>query len=158
MTYREKTPTVLSIRTRRLKPGKTFEDFQKDHIPEGKVEKTEFGYDVEFFAIPTRVINAVSVEDPNIVYSIGLSYGDIADIFAQAAAKMKEESVPGGRGDKLDDVCDDIVDPAIAFVGSDNNYGGKDPQFVQGPLAQVTPEVTAAVKALKNPNKDRGDS
>ncbi len=153
MTYREKTPTVLSILTRRLKPGKTFEDFQKSHIPAGKAEKTEFGYDVDFFGVPTRVINAVSTDDPKIIYSIGLSYGDISDIFAQATKKMTEEGQPGERRDKLDEICDDIAKPVIAFVGSDNNYGGKDPHFAQGPLAQVTTEITVAVKALKNSNR-----
>lgn len=150
MSYRDKTPTVISILTRKLKPGKTFVDFQKAHVPEGQAEKTEFGYDVEFFGVPTRVINAISAEDPNVIYSIGLSYGEIQTIFSEAITKSKEEGQPGKRGDKLDEVCDDISEPIIAFVGSDNNYGGKDPNYEQVPLAEVTPEVTQAIKNMKN--------
>jgi hypothetical protein len=150
MSYRDKTPTVISILTRKLKPGKTFLDFQKAHIPSGKAEKTEYGYDVEYFKVPTRVINAVSAEDPSVIYSIGLSYGDISEIFSEAMAKSKEDSKPGNRGDKLDEVCDDLAEPIIAFVGADNNYGGKDPDHEQASLAQVTPEVVQAIKNMKN--------
>ena len=146
MTYRDKTPTVISVLARKLKPGKS----QKAHVPAGNSQKSEFGYDVNFFGVPTRVINAISAEDPSIIYSIGLSYGDISKIFAEASKAMEEESAPGARGDLLDDVCDDIAEPVIAFVGADNNYGGRDPEFKQGPLAKVTPEIAAAIKAMKN--------
>lgn len=154
MSYRDKTPTVISILTRKLKPGKTFADFQSAHIPSGKVEKTEFGCDVDYFNIPTRVINAVSAEDPDVIYSIGLSYGNISDIFAEAMARSQEDGQPGNRSDKLDEVCDDLAEPIIAFVGADNNYGGRDPQYEQAPLAQVTPEVVQAIKSMKIRNKD----
>lgn len=150
MSYRDKTPTVISILTRKLKPGKTFLDFQRAHIPSGEAEKTEFGYDVEYFKVPTRVINAVSAEDPSVIYSIGLSYGDISKIFSEAMAKLNEDSKSGNRGDKLDEVCDDLAEPIIAFVGADNNYGGKDPDYEQVSLAQVTPEVVQAIKNMKN--------
>ena len=149
MSYRDKTPTVVSILTRKLHPGKTFEDFQEAHVPVGEADKTEFGYDTKFFGVPTRVINAVSAEDPNIIYSIGLSYGTIDKIFLEAQKAMAEESKPGKRSDRLDEVCSDVNEPVIAFVGADNNYGGKDPEYKQAPLAQVTPEVTQAIKALK---------
>jgi hypothetical protein len=33
MSYRDKTPSVISILQRKLKPGKTFEDFQSAHVP-----------------------------------------------------------------------------------------------------------------------------
>ena len=33
MSYKEKTPAVISILKRKLKPGKTFEDFQQAHLP-----------------------------------------------------------------------------------------------------------------------------
>lgn len=148
MSYRSKTPTVISILQRKLKPGKTFEDFQAAHIPGGEAKKNEFGYEVDFFGVPTRVINAVSAEDPNVIYSIGLSYGEIAEIFQEAAKKSKEDAQPGERGDKLDDVCDDMKPPVIAFVGADNDYGGDGADYEQSPLAQVTPEISAAVKHM----------
>lgn len=149
MSYREKTPTVISILQRRLKPGKTFEDFQAAHVPGDNAKKHAFGYEVDFFGVPTRVINAVSTEDPSVIYSIGLSYGDIADIFSEAVSKSQEDAKAGRRGDKLDAICDDIAPPVIAFVGSDNDYGGKGEDYEQAPLAKVTPEMTAAVKKMK---------
>ena len=151
MSYRDKTPTVISILTRKLKEGKTFEDFQEAHVPvsDKEAEKTEFGYDTEFFGVPTRVINAVSGDDPNVIYSIGLSYGSIEKIFTEATKAAKEEVKPGKRSDNLDDVCDDIAEPVIAFVGADNNYGGKDPAYEQTPLAKVTPEITKAIKMMR---------
>ena len=149
MTYRDKTPTVLSILTRKLKPGKSFEDFQKAHVPVGVSKKTEFGYDTDFFGVPTRVINAVSCEDPSLIYSIGLSYGTVEQVFSEAKLAMKKESKPEQRSDRLDKICDDLTEPVIAFVGADNNYGGRNPDYTQTPLAKVTPEVTKIIQKLK---------
>ena len=39
MSYREKTPIVVSILKRKLKPGKTFEDFQIAHLPGANAKK-----------------------------------------------------------------------------------------------------------------------
>lgn len=150
MSYRDKTPSVISILQRKLKPGKTFEDFQKAHTPGENVKKKEFGYEVDFFGVPTRVINAVSVEDPNIIYSIGLSYGDIDTILKEAGSKSQEDSGPGKRKDKLKEVCDNVSPTAIALVATDNDYGGKGLQYEQTPLAKVTPEITQAIKELLN--------
>lgn len=47
-------------------------------------------------------------------------------------------------------ICNDMEYPIIAFVSSDNNYGGSDPEYTQTPLAEVTPEITAAAKKMKN--------
>ena len=118
MTYREKTPTVVSLFVRKLKPGKTIKDFQEAHLPDGLSTKTEFGYDADYFGVPTRVINAVDTEDPSIVYSIGLSYGDIETIFHAVSKKSQTEA---GRHDKLEDIVDQVRPPAIAFVANDNN-------------------------------------
>ena len=74
--------------------------------------------------------------------------------FSQATQKAKEESQPGARGELLDEVCDDMDEPRFAFVGADNNYGGENPKFEQGPLAQVTPKITAAVRAMKGKKND----
>lgn len=148
MSYRSKTPTVISILQRKLKPGKSFEDFQEAHLPNQPAVKNEFGYEVEAFGVPTCVINAVSAEDPSVIYSIGMSYGSLEAIFEAAMTQGKEDEGEEGRGDKLDEVCDDMAPPAIAFVGSDNDYGGKDPEYKQSPLVEVTPEITAGIKKM----------
>jgi hypothetical protein len=151
--YRSKTPTVMSIFQRRLKPGKTFEDFQKAHLPRENAKKDEMGYQLDFFAVPTRVINAVSGEDPDLVISIGMSYGTVTDIYADVIAKAQEESLPGRRYDKLDEVCDDAAPLIIAFVAADNDYGGQGIDYKQTALAKVTPELIAAVKSMNKQDR-----
>ena len=150
MSYREKTPTVISILTRRLKEGYTFEDFQKAHIPDGEnYEKIENGHQVNFFHLPTRVINAVSYKDPRVVISIGLSYGDGEDVFTEALATGARDKA---RVARLDEICEKIEETKFGLVGNDNNYGGAGLDFSQSPLIDVTnPETFEAIKAaLKN--------
>ncbi|MBP9791965.1 MAG: hypothetical protein KBC27_02015 [Rickettsiales bacterium] len=90
MSYRDKTPQILSILTRKLKAGKSFEDFQKAHLPRGKAEKDTFGYNIDYFNHPTRVINAISVTDPTIIVSIGLTYGQIQTIAKEVVDKIQK--------------------------------------------------------------------
>ena len=104
--------------------------------------------------MPTRVINAVCAQDPSIVYSIGLSYGQVDEIFKEAATKSQEDAQPGNRIEKLDDICDKIGAPVIAFVASDNDYGGKGLEHQQAKLARVTPEMSQALKAMLNNDDD----
>lgn len=150
MSYKNKTPSVVSILKRKLKPGKTFEDFQTAHLPCADAKKKEFGYEVDFFGVPTRVINAVCAEDPNIVYSIGLSYGEIDEIFKEATEKSQEDSQPGKRVENLDNICDEMAAPIIALVASDNDYGGNGMNYKQTKLAKVTPEISQAIKNMLN--------
>jgi hypothetical protein len=154
MSYREKTPQVISILTRKLKPGKTFQDFQKAHIPPGEATKTQFGYDSDYFPIPTRVINCISAEDPTIIISIGLSYGDPQVIFTAAKEKLNTEQK---RHDAIAEVADKIGAAKVYFVGSDNNYGGKDPSYTQEPLPEITPEILAMIQSVI-PQKTPGSS
>ncbi len=158
MTYREKTPTIVSILQRRLKPGKTFEDFQKAHLPSDDAKKNDYGYETNHFAVPTRVINAVSAEDPSVIYSIGLSYGDPEAIFDEAMKGASDDKKAGNRRDKLSEVCDSLALPIVAFVGADNDYGGRDPECEQVPLAKVTSEVVEAMQAIKAQSSKPGDN
>ena len=150
MTYREKSPQMLSVLTRKLKPGKTFEDFQKAHLPPGNTSETEYGYDVEYFNAPTRVINAVSATDPSVIISIGLTYGDPEAVFNEVISKMPLEKE---RSDKISEVADKVGGTQICFVASDNNYGGANPNYEQLPYSKVTPEVIKAMKAFAPKNK-----
>lgn len=111
MSYREKTPIVVSILKRKLKPGKTFEDFQIAHLPGANAKKMN---------LVTRLI------------------------FWRANYRIE----------KLGDVCDNIGAPVIAFVASDNDYGGKGPEHQQAKLARVTPEMSQALKAMLNKDDD----
>ena len=144
MSYREQTPQLLSILIRKLKPGKTFEDFQQAHLPPGKATKTEFGYDVDYFTAPTRVIDAVSAADPSMIVSIGLSYGDAGVILKEVGNKIPFEKE---RHDKIAEVADKIS-AQVFFVGADNNFGFSDSSYTQLPLTEITPEILAALNLL----------
>lgn len=85
MSYCIKTSTFVSTLQCKLKPVKTFEDFQTESFFDGGVKQ----YDVGFLLALTRVINVVSTEDPNIVYLIGLSCGEIDKILQEAAANSQ---------------------------------------------------------------------
>ena len=145
MTYRDQTPQIVSVLLRKLKHGKTFDDFQQAHLPPGKTVKRELGYDVDYFKAPTRVINAVSVEDPTMIVSIGLTYGEPGAVLEEVMSKLPIEKE---RHDKIAKVADKMDKSFIAFVASDNNYGASNPAYTQLPLFPVTPEVTAAMKSI----------
>ena len=59
---------LCSVLVRRLKPGKTYEDFRKAWKPD-----TGFG-------VPTRVVNARSLDDPSEIVSIGFVDAPAADL------------------------------------------------------------------------------
>ncbi|MEM8744129.1 MAG: hypothetical protein AAGF14_05790 [Pseudomonadota bacterium] len=59
---------LCSVFLRRLKPGKSYEDFRKAWEP-----------DVGF-GVPTRVINARSLDDPSQIISIGFVETEASDL------------------------------------------------------------------------------
>ncbi len=148
MTYREQTPQIIAILTRKLKPGKTFEDFQQAHLPPGKVHKMELGYDVDYFPLPTRVINMVSLTDPSLIVSIGMSYGEGDAIFKAVQEKMPIESE---RAKKIAEVSDKAGPTQIFAVATDNNYGARHMECPQAGLIPVTPELIAMLAQLFAP-------
>ncbi|MDP3558859.1 MAG: hypothetical protein Q8R79_00730 [Legionellaceae bacterium] len=145
MNHWKKTPQILSILTRKLKPGKTFEDFQQAHLPPGKTQKTEFGYQVDYFNTPTRVINAVSVTDPTLIVSIGLSYGDPQLILDDVKSHLPVEAE---RAKKIAEVADKVGPSMVYFVASDNSYGVADLEYHQLPFVKVTQELVDALQAM----------
>jgi PhnB protein len=152
MSYRDKTPQTISILTRKLKPGKTFADFQQAHLPPGETKKTQFGYDVNYFNAPTRVINCISAEDPSIIISIGMTYGDPEAVFSEISGKIPVEKE---RAAKVATVADKVGISKVCFVGADNNYAGTDPDYEQGPLIKVTHELLKKLESVvpQKPNK-----
>jgi hypothetical protein len=62
---------VISVLSRRLREGKTYEDFREAWLPE------------QGFGFPTRVVSAVNVEDQREVLTIGFSELDEAEAEAQ---------------------------------------------------------------------------
>jgi len=145
MSYKENSPQILSVLTRKLKPGKTFEDFQQAHLPPGKAKKTEVGYNVDYFRNPTRVLNAISATDPSIIVSIGLSYGSAESVFEEVTEKMPLEKE---RARQISQVAEKIGPTQIFFVAADNNFGGESPAHEQQPFTDVTPEIVEAMQAF----------
>ncbi len=148
--YRNQTPQIVSILYRKLKPGQTFEDFQKAHLPPGECRKAEFGYDVDYFNVPTRVINAVCATDPTMIISIGLTYGGLDEFLHEVAEKLPLEIE---RARKISEVSEKIGATEVYLTASDNNYGKSDAHSKQIPLTKVTTEVitivTNAMSGLK---------
>ena len=145
MNHWDKTPQIISILTRKLKPGQTFEDFQQAHLPPGDAQKTEFGYNVNYFNAPTRVIDAVSASDPSIIVSIGLTYGDPQAILNEVKEKLPLEQE---RAKKIAQVADKVGQSMVYFVASDNNYSNPEAVYEQLPLAEVTQEIVETLQAI----------
>lgn len=100
---------IVSVLRRRLREGKDYADFRAAWLPD------------KGFGVPTRVISAVSMEDPRDIVTIGLSDLDPADVEAFVervgpqeklrASRLKEVVEPGGtRGFYLQVADDDLTD------------------------------------------------
>ena len=82
---------ILSVFRRRLKDGVTFEDFLDAWGAE------------QGFGVPTHVLNAVSLEDPRVVLSVGFVALDAADLPTGMDSVADQEAV---RHSRIDDVVE----------------------------------------------------
>jgi hypothetical protein len=82
---------VISVLVRRLREGKTYEDFREAWLPE------------QGFGFPTRVVSAQSVEDECEVITIGFSELSEAEAEAQFQRIGPQEA---RRHDKIDAVVE----------------------------------------------------
>lgn len=100
---------IVSVLVRRLKEGKDYSDFRAAWLPD------------KGFGIPTRVVSAVSLEDPRDVVTIGFSDldpADVEDFLARVGPqeqlrhdRIKQVIEPGGtRGFYLQVADDDLTD------------------------------------------------
>lgn len=100
---------IVSVLRRRLREGKDYADFRAAWLPD------------EGFGVKTRVISAVSMEDPRDIVTIGFSDLDPADVesFVERvgpqeklrAERLKEVVEPGGtRGFYMQVADDDLTD------------------------------------------------
>jgi len=100
---------IVSVLKRRLREGKDYSDFRAAWLPD------------KGFGVPTRVISAVSMDDPRDIVTIGFSDLDPADVEAFVervgpqeklrADRLKEVVEPGGtRGFYLQVADDDLTD------------------------------------------------
>ena len=100
---------IVSVLMRRLREGKDYADFRAAWLPE------------KGFGVPTRVVSAVSMEDPRNIVTIGFSELEPADVEAFVervgpqekvrAERLREVVEPGGtRGFYLQVADDDLTD------------------------------------------------
>jgi hypothetical protein len=96
---------IISVLSRRLRKGKDYEDFRAAWLPD------------EGFGVPTRVVSAVSLEDPREIITIGftdLDPADVEDFLARVGPQEKlrhdriaEVVEPGGTNLVYLQVADD---------------------------------------------------
>ena len=82
---------IVTVFIRRLKEGRTFDDFLREWEAE------------QGFGVPTRVINAPSLEDPRDILSVGFVAVDAEDLEAFLSAPPSAEAA---RHDKIDTVIE----------------------------------------------------
>jgi hypothetical protein len=82
---------VISVLTRRLREGKTYEDFREAWLPD------------QGFGFPTRVVSAQRADDDREVITIGFSELDEAEVEAQLQRIGSQEK---RRHDKIDAVVE----------------------------------------------------
>lgn len=97
---------IISVLVRRLKEGKTYEDFREAWLPE-----TPFG-------VPTRVVSAQNLEDPRDIVTIGFSDMPVEEAQAFLKRVGPQEEV---RHDKIDEVIEgDVTRYFYLQVGDDD--------------------------------------
>jgi hypothetical protein len=82
---------VISILTRRLREGKTYEDFREAWLPD------------QGFGFPTRVVSAQSAEDEREIVTIGFSELSEEEVEAQYQRIQPQEEV---RHDRIEAVVE----------------------------------------------------
>jgi hypothetical protein len=85
---------VISVLTRRLRDGKTYDDFREAWLPE------------QGFGFPTRVVSALNVEDQREIITIGFSELDEAEAEAQLQRIGPEQ-------ERRHDRVDAVIEPGV---------------------------------------------
>jgi hypothetical protein len=98
---------IVSIFRRRLKEGRTFEDF-----------KAAWEAD-EGFGVPARVFNAVALEDPREVLTIGFVGVEARNLAAGLERVADQERV---RHDRIDDVIESTELKAMYALVSEHDF------------------------------------
>jgi hypothetical protein len=100
---------IVSVFVRRLKEGRTFEDF----IAEWEADRG--------FGVPTRVFNALSLEDPRDMITIG--FVDISrDELEQALSSVAAQE--GVRHERIDTVIESTTLRQMFELRSENDFTG----------------------------------
>lgn len=116
---------AVSVLIRKLKPENSIEDFQKAWLPpENLTDKKESGMRefYNYYPVPTRVFNAVSMHDEKEILSIGLMWMKEED-WEKTAMQAHKKEQESGRREKIAKVTDDPVKISVYKVVGDFNFG-----------------------------------
>jgi hypothetical protein len=105
---------IVAVFRRRLKPGASFEDFLR-------AWEAESG-----FGVPARVFNAVSLEDPREILSVGFVGVEADNFAAQAAGVSGQEAV---RHRRIDEVIESTELRAFYELRTEHDLSG-DPRAI----------------------------
>lgn len=145
---------TVAIITRRLKEGKTYEDFRKAW------------YHTVGFGTPTKMYTAISVNDPREIIVMGFVESDLDQYLDGLKIDVKE---------RLDNPLDDVIEPGIGrqfgiLVSEDDfspdgaldykppSLNGKETNLkeVYGNLSEIA-EMIALASAERDEKKEKND-
>src|SRR5215471_5938828 len=98
---------VIAVLIRRLREGKTYEDFREAWLPD------------QGFGFPTRVVSAQRVDDDREVITIGFSELDEAEAEAQLQRIGPQEQ---RRHDRIDDVVEPEMTRRFYLQVADDDF------------------------------------
>lgn len=117
-------PFAVSVLYRKLHEGKTFNDFFNAWLPPNEYTKPFNIGDKKYYnysTVPTRIVNAINIEDPNEIISIGILWGTEEETkkLLERVVKDKSNQV---RHDSISEVADKISSK-IYYVKTDTELG-----------------------------------
>ena len=99
-------PQMMTVISRKLKSGVTFEEYHNKWEPNVEDKTT-------YFSFPVQIIHLVNVSDPSEIVSIGLLDTDEEKLFAEAKRISANEKK---RGQKISPLCDTLSDTKLYRV------------------------------------------
>ena len=99
-------PQMMTVITRKLKSGVTFEEYHNKWEPNVEDKAT-------YFSFPVQIIHLVNVSDPSEIISIGLLDTTEEELFAEAKRISANEKK---RGQKIAPLCDAVSDTKLYRV------------------------------------------
>ena len=121
-----RNPMVISILYRELHDGKTFDDFHQAWFPPREycheIKKGEEIFQ-QVFPAPTRVYNAVNMQNPNEILSVGFTWIDSEEQGKQMmtyAEQQGKDKLNQERYENIDQVAKKISSKMYELKSSDN--------------------------------------
>ncbi len=111
---------AVAILRRRLRPGRTYEDFRKAW------------YHETGFAAPNRMLTMINIADPREIIVIGMTQAETIDDARRLLATDQDER----RRSPLDDVIEPEIHRTFGLLVAEDDFSGR------GPLEYTPPAVS----------------